>query len=804
MRTPAPVRISFVFSCLLLGTTAAEYDFELGDQEYLFREAETHWSFQPLERPVPPTVKSDWPRNPIDRFIFSKLQESGMSPAKEASAETLVRLLFFDLIGLPPSPAEMDRWTKDWSEKKYRALVNHLLASPHYGERWGRHWLDVARYADTRGWLAAGREQRYPFAFTYRDWVVKALNEDMPFDEFCRLQIAADKMVGDDETRKDDLAALGFLTAGGRFLNRKDSIIDDRIDVVTRGMMGLTVTCARCHDHMFDPIPTADYYSLYGVFASTTEPKELPPIVDPDDMTEEQLEAEAKLAEMKTELTNFKDEVARKLRGPEKIAAHLEFSVRMKSLNRAKTISEALKASVFLKVAERWGRYLAAAQKSNDNLWSAWHAMAPHLVKGESGKAAAAFKKLSSANPAPPRRLLDLIAWVEPANLKELASIYADLIAETDATKPHPDATTEALRLVLNDPKGPLANITGNNIENFWDRKVSGSYRKLVIKFEGAVVDMPTIAPRAMVLEDMDKPFTPVIFERGDPSRRGDKVPRQFLTVLEDGKPEPFTNGSGRMELSEKITDPENPLTARVKINRVWMHHFGKPLVDTPSDFGLQAPEPVHRELLDWLATEFIRRDWSLKELHRLMIFSSTYRQETIGAEGAEKDPENRLWGRMESRRLEYEAMRDAVLAVTGELDRTLGGRPEELDGENATLRRAIYGHINRARPATSMLTFDVADPSLHAPRRAETTVPQQALFFMNSPFVQERVANLNALTKVKNPQQRIKKIYRRVFSRFPESHEIDAALAFVGDNEEKWEDLIQALIASNEFAFVD
>ena len=318
------------------------------------------------------------------------------------------------------------------------------------------------------------------------------------------------------------------------------------------------------------------------------------------------------------------------------------------------------------------------------------------------------------------------------------------------------------------------------------------------------MVEIPDVAPRAMILHDTANPLTPVIFNRGDPRQRGDKVPRQFLTVLEDGSPVPFTKGSGREELAEKITDPANPLTARVLVNRVWMHHFGKALVDTPSDFGLQTAEPVHRELLDWLAVEFVENGWSLKKLHRLMVTSATYRQETAGAPGWEKDVENQYWGRMERRRLGYEATRDALLAVSGELNRTIGGRPEPLDGDKATLRRAIYGHIDRSEVPAAMRTFDFADPNLHAPKRDETTVPQQALFFMNSPFVYERVAKINAATKAADPRERLRRIYRAIFSRQPAKHEIDAALGFVGKDEAKWADLIQALLASNELDFID
>jgi hypothetical protein len=523
-----------------------------------------HWAFVRPERRSPPSVKNAaWSRADMDRFVLARLEQAGLEPAPDACPHTLVRRVYMDLIGLPPTADEAEGFQTDPSDEAFVQMIDGLLASKHFGERWGRHWLDVARYADTKGYVF-NEDRNYPKAYTYRDWVIQAFNDDMPYDEFLLAQIAGDQIAPDEP---QTLAAMGFLTLGRRFLNNKHDIIDDRIDVVCRGTMALTVTCARCHDHKYDPIPTADYYSLYGVFASSHEPKD---------------------------------------------------------------------------------------------------------------------------DPSP-------------------------------------------LRLV-----------------------------------------------------DAETPSEPVVFIRGNSGSRGQPVPRQFLRVLAGDARRPFQQGSGRLELAQAISSPKNPLTARVLVNRVWVHLFGRGLVRTPSDFGTRSDPPSHPDLLDYLAASFIEDGWSIKRLIRRIVLSRTYRQASSGDPAGEQlDPENRLLWRMNRRRVDLEAMRDSVLAVSGQLDKTVGGPSVRLTTQPFATRRTVYGFIDRQNLPGMFRTFDFASPDTHAPGRFTTTVPQQALFLMNSPFVQEQAEHLVArpdVAGVEDQAQRVRQLYRIVHARDPSPEETALGLEFIGD----------------------
>ncbi len=522
-----------------------------------------HWAFLRPRRSPPPAVKdTDWPRSDIDRFVLSRMETASLSPSGEADRRVLIRRLFFDLTGLPPSYEEVEQFVADSEPDTVSRLVDRLLASLHFGERWARHWLDVARYSDTKGYVFR-EEREYSSAFTYRDWVIQAFNEDMPYDRFLVEQIAADRLV--DRGEKATAAAMGFLTLGRRFLNRQPDIIDDRIDVLCRGTMALTVACARCHDHKYDPVPMADYYSLYGVFASSTEPK-------------------------------------------------------------------------------------------ND---------------------------------------------VIPVGLK-----------------------------------------------------------------------------------DSENAITPRIFIRGNPRNPGDAVPRRFLLVIAGAARQPFKDGSGRLEMAQAIANPDNPLTARVMVNRVWGHLFGRGLVNTPSDFGLRSDPPSHPQLLDNLAVEFVENGWSVKQLIRRIVLSNTYRQASDDrANCRAADPENRLVWRMNRRRLDFETVRDSLLVAAGRLDRTVGGQSVKLTDQPAPTRRTLYAFIDRQNLPGVMRAFDFANPDQHAPKRHETTVPQQALYLMNSPFAMEQAEHLAGRTVTAGPDtaERVRQLCRFVNARDPHDDELAVAAAFIG-----------------------
>jgi len=525
----------------------------------------SHWAFQPISDPPRPDI-GDANCHLIDAFVRYRLREENIQPSPLASGRTLARRLSYAIAGLPPKSEDLaaveslgdSAATTTWINE----YIDRLLASPRFGERWARYWLDISRYADTKGYVFT-EDREYKDAWRYREWVIRVLNDDMPYDEFLKRQIAADQMPGSDDPAQ--LAAMGFFTLGRRFLNNNQDIIDDRIDVLSRGTMGLTVTCARCHDHKFDPIPTADYYSLYGVFDSSHEPKD------------------------------------------------------------------------------------------------------------------------------------------EPSTLR---------------------------------------------------------------------------------LVDHDKPREPVIFVRGSAGNRGPRVTRHFLTALSKAEPQPFLKGSGRLELAEKIANADNPLTARVAVNRIWMRLFGKGLVDSPSDFGVRTGPPSHPELLDHLTTWFIRNNWSQKALIRYIVLSHTWQQSSDPRpEIAAFDPENRLLARMPLRRLDFEAFRDSLLAVSGKLDSTVGGTSADITSTPFTFRRTIYARIDRQNLPNLFRTFDFASPDNHAAQRYETTVPQQALFQLNNPFVMslaETLASIAEASSHGNTAQAARNLFVKILQREPTASETAFSAEFL------------------------
>lgn len=659
-----------------------------------------HWAFQPLK-----AVEGAG----IDALIQKKLAEQGLKPSPRADARTLIRRATFDLTGLPPSDLS-DKTTL--SDEDYARLLDTLLASPHYGEQWARHWLDVARYSDTKGYVYAREEKQWVHATPYRDWVVGALNDDMPYDRFLRLQIAADQIV---PPTSPDLAAMGFLTLGRRFLGVTHDIIDDRIDVVTRGTLGLTVACARCHDHKFDPIPTRDYYALYGIFQSSAEA--LVPCSQGNN---------AELAAL--------------------VKKNRDLMTKRRHEQMARTRARAADYVAAQKELEKYPEEVFGQLLDEKDLnpfivhrWTAWLDKHPHT-------------------------------------------------ALTDSVLAGPDSPAYV-------PDEHIANIemyfpTGITTE-LW--KSQGDVDRFIIKNS-------TAPDHATVLLDRAKPSIPRVFVRGNPLTKGDTVPRQFLSAF--GPQTPFTKGSGRLELAQAITDPRNPLTARVMVNRLWLHHFGRGLVSTPSDFGKQGSPPSHPELLDWLAQRFIDSGWSLKAMHRLIMLSGTYQQQSVEprakSEAADStlsalspsllDPDNRLLSRMNPHRLSFEEARDAWLAASGRLNLSVGGRPSPLFSASNT-RRTLYALVDRENVPAVMRTFDFANPDLSIPQRTETTVPQQALFGMNHPFVVQQAKALlkwSAQSSVRSGahEAKIRFIYEQLYQRSPSSDELTSALHFVQDDQ--------------------
>ncbi|MEN8713910.1 MAG: DUF1549 and DUF1553 domain-containing protein [Verrucomicrobiales bacterium] len=635
----------------------------------LYADNETPWSFQPLQAQELPKVKNtSWPKTRIDHFILARMEKEGLEPSSEADTRTLLRRLHFDLTGLPPSSDEIELFSPDKTSEK----INELLASPHYGERWGRHWLDLARYTDTTAsWLKSTSS-----AHLYRDWVVTALNEDMPYDQFVIRQLATDLLA---ETAPPDNAALGFLGLSPTYWKElqlppeiiKTTVADEweeRVDALGRTFLGVTLACARCHDHKSDPITAADYYAIAGVFASV------------------------KLADRPT-------------------------------------IPE-----------DEW---IPIAQ-----------------ARAEVAKLDEKQKALKKKKPAP----------------EDLDNQIATLTKQIEAIK-------------KGTPHYNVATVNGvKEAALFVKKKTDGKHGTLLDYKDDEAQDL-------------------AMHKRGDPNNLGDVVPRRFLSAFPTGtgKPRSLDSGSGRMDLALAIVNEGRPLSARVIVNRVWKHHFGQGIVGTPSEFGNAGEMPSHPELLDDLAYRFVENGWSMKWLHREILQSSTWQQSSLAtSEKREADPEVKFYSYQKRRRLDVEIWRDAMLAATGELDRSLGGAPEDLESPEF-LRRTIYGKIHRRDINKMLRLHDFPDPTAHSPSRPETQTPLQQLFTLNGPFVMNRAESLSKIlaTRSTSPKNQITQAYGSLFQRKPTPQEIDVGTQYLKQGL-SLEHYAQVLLTSNEFLFID
>jgi mono/diheme cytochrome c family protein len=789
-----------------------------------------HWAFQPVKKPAMPAVKnSRWVQTPVDNFVLATLEKRNLSPAPMADRRTLIRRVSYDLTGLPPTYEEVEAFMCDQRPDSYARVVDRLLASPHYGERWARYWLDVARYADTKGYLAGGEERRYAFSYTYRDYVVRALNEDKPYNQFLIEQIAADKLqLGDD---KRSLAALGFLTLGRRFLNNQNDIIDDRIDVVARGTLGLTVACARCHDHKFDPIPTKDYYALHGVFASSEEPGELPLLgplkesADYQDYLKQKAKIEAESEEYKVkEIAQFIAELRQHV-GDYLFAAHE--AARLEDQSKFDTFAGERKVNPT--VLRRWMTDLVTRAKKPDPIFQPWFDLAklPEADFATNAKPLAVTwaTSPSTINPA----IAKALTGDALNSLKSVADTYTKLFKEIDAewkaaleaakkatnTAPSSlaNADREALRQVLYAEGTPLV-LPRAEAETILARKLGEGTAPFRNRIEALNWTHAGAPARAMALVDRSNPGNSHVLKRGNPSNPGEEVPRHFLEILSATNPPPFTNGSGRLELARAIASPDNPLTARVYVNRIWLHHFGEGLVNTPGDFGVRTEEPIYRALLDYLAATFVENGWSQKSLHRMILLSATYQQSSEAQSTEMKvDPDNRLLSHMNRQRLDFEALRDTLLDLSGKLDLKVGGLPVEIDTEPFAMRRTLYALIERQNLPAVFRTFDFANPDTSNQGRFHTTVPQQALFLMNSPFVIEQARNVaqrSEITKAASAEEKIQALYRLVLQRSPQKAELELGEKFIAAQPQKdsklspLEKYAQVLLLSNELSYVD
>ncbi len=770
------------------------------------------------------------------------------------------------------------KWIQTNGDRQAQSLfleqvVDFLLRSPHYGERWGRHWLDTARYSDTRGLVSNGgkyryEDYRYAYAWTYRDYVISAMNDDKPYDQFIVEQLAADQLP-DIQSSDPRLAALGFLTIGKKFDNPHD-VIDEQIDTTTRAFLGLTVSCARCHDHKFDPVPIADYYSLHGIFASIEESYQKPqlPARNKGEHTEDY---QRQLSDLERRNREYYYDVVQSLL--DKLQAHLEARVVLHGWIAAHGYEspQAFDVKKRYSIEHEPEVDFQITLSTQDSVWGPYNLLAK-LAKDKPQEfaklAPAALTKALSETRVNPV-VSEALRSLKPTTLDEVGVAYArflePLMPQVQAvlknrragqSDQHDAEVVQIATSIWPIPAAEDIASTEQLMAAYQRLRLTGRTARsfLFSQINELRLTHPGAPGAAMVVQDVAKPRDSRIFIRGDEHKLGPTVPRQFLECLSQGKRRPFTQGSGRLEFAKQIASPTNPLTARTVVNRVWMHHFGEGLVSTPDDLGNMSEKPSHPELLDYLASRFVEDGWSLKKLHKLIVLSAAYRQDanpnsnTSYELAIKTDADNRLLWHANLRRLDFESIRDSLLLLTGRLDTRIGGQPVNITDEPFSYRRSVYGYVDRLFLSDLPTQFDFADPMQTNSRRVPSIVPQQALFFLNNPLVIEvsrSVASRQEVSKARTDAEKIKVIYSILFQHSPSSKQVQVAKQFLaqtsklpppklgkssvvnqepksGSREEQtatlrnegepvsrapltpWEQLVQALLCSNEFVYVN
>jgi hypothetical protein len=777
-------------------------------------ERRNFWSFQPLKNPTPPDVKDKtWPKSTMDRFVLSRLEQDGLKPVKPAAKRDLLRRATLDLTGLPPTYEQIQAFEKDTSPDAFAKVVDRLLASPQYGERWGRIWLDVARFGedDYRSLEPGANKGRhdYPNAYLYRDWVIQAFNDDLPYDQFVKAQIAGDLM--DDSVRHKTIAATGFFGLGPWYFDNGSVEVTraderhDRVDVVTRGFLGLTVACARCHDHKYDPIPQKDYYALAGVFYNTIYreyPQVSKSVVDKYKAIEDEVERKQKIArDMQQNLSSqlsqsLAFETAKYLEGvfdvagpPKKEMAQVVEDRKLDYQLLDRWIKYMEKPTTFYPHKKAWQDMMKrpgvtaaqakrVAQQFQDKVIEVM--LARNEVNEENeviaDKALPTTKKKKRANK--PNEFITNDDFCPGCGLQlktlpeEQTNFYTEIFQrELDAGE-DPD-------MPGGRPKPGVLTFTGWGLE----KRVGGESQAMLASIRKEIEDaqkkLQPYYPFAHGVMEAETPTNIQVALRGDPYNLGDEVARHFLSVLSEGEPKPFTEGSGRLQLADAIV--AQPLAMRVVVNRIWKAHFGTGIVDTPSNFGMAGERPTNPELLEYLAYEFAHNGMSIKKLHREIMLSSVYQLSTAMNDMAfEKDSGNRLYWRANPKRLDAEQIRDSVLSVAGNLDKAAMGGPSEVLTPSF-LRRTVYGKVGRYKLDEYLQLFDFPSPAISAEKRFTTTVPLQRLFLMNSDFMQieaEELAKKVALEP--DNRSRIRKLYQITYGRDATESEIALAIEYL------------------------
>ncbi len=793
-------------------------DFEVGRRQ---------WAFQPPVKHAAPNISdNNWPQQSLDFFVLAALEQRSLQPVRLATRQELIRRATFDLIGLPPTPEEVVAFENDTEPGAWERVIDRLLASPHYGERWGRYWLDVARYADDQGnsFLTPT-----PAAYLYRDWVVKALNDDMPYDEFVRLQIAGDEVPGPAADYVTRLAGLGFQSLGPQFrkgaageAKAKADELEDRVDTLSRGILGLTVSCARCHDHKFDPIPTRDYYSIAAAYNGADWPNRM--LASPEAI-EVHKTWTAQVEQQTAGLKKWKDDQARQpgRLALEKADAYAIAATKMLVLRNHKLPLDehalAKQESLELYFLNRWVKILG---ESSDE----------PIFKGLRDTA-------KQANDSATVESTDLMRQqAEALKATVITALDALKASEQPATDPGqqpapvPPAQDRLLTVLWKDANAPFF-VAENDLAGFLAEPEKQQLANLQTQLE-ALTETP--APSGPMMPSIHGGGQAMqVFVRGNPENLGEPAPPGFLRILSPPDQQAEGKPFSRLDLANAIVSPQNPLTARVFVNRVWHYHFGRGIVPTLSNFGKLGSPPTHPELLDTLAVQFMESGWSIKRLHREIMRSATYQLSSAQHEGNMAiDPGNEYLWRMTPRRLDIEAWRDALLSVSGKLDTQVGGPSvdqttpgvKEVEGFNffsrlngfeadnpAGRRRTLYTVVSRYAPNATLTLFDFPEPNVTSDQRNVTTVPQQQLFVLNSPFMFEMSREFAKRLEqaASNDQDRIQLGWQLAFARPPAENEIAVALEFLqspaepatADQLNRWEQLSHALLASNEFMFL-
>ena len=892
------------------------------------------WSFAPLGEPLLPDVAhATRCQQPVDRFVFKRLDQAGLSSAFRAEKRTLIRRASFDLTGLPPSPDTAARFLRDGSPDAFARVVDRYLASPRYGERWGRHWLDVVRYADARDLIQLPEGSDFREIWRYRDWVVRAFNSDMPYRDFIHYQIAGDllRTPDSDSVDKDGLIATGMLALADFVPGDVDKelmvadYVDDMVNVVGQGIIGLTLACARCHEHKFDPITTEDYYALAGIFFSTSLVHDIPgnpgntPLVRAELLTRsERQRIDAQIARQRKPLRDIEQEIDQlhsrlsefeiltitwgesgvtlhrnghsaganagiksisrdpnidklmigeagsgksvKFRG---LLAELRVYDRQLSEQERVSVESALMGEWFSKsnsevltesplVSDLWLHFRSDDPNIAKNLDGGVDAWPDRSGRGKTARVIAGVpgpRQITVAINRQPREVLEfrgqesLQALQPPPLVGSLFLVYgrSDLAQggerivgwEDSRVGLHglglqPEGRT-AIRAILRN-RGASGDVLSERSSPIPDQRLDAD---TVLKRKELEAHLEQLKKRRQVASDafekLPKPDIPQVvmvreggpfgtryegfqdspvFVRGDHKDLGPRVRRGFPQVLRGLDPPQITEGSGRRELSQWLTREEHPLTARVIVNRLWQHHFGEGIVRTVNNFGALGERPTHPMLLDRLAADLIHTNWSLKAIHRSIMNSSVYQQQSVATpRGLTHDPENRLLWRMNRRRLEAEAIRDALLAVSGALDGRMGGPAFQL---LSIPRRTLYLMTTRTGAKTSSYgaLFDRADNNSIVGKRTESIVAPQALFMMNDPFVAAQAVALSERVKVEvpaeRPEERMHRLYQIVLGRFATERELKIGRHIIdGDTIRGWERLCLVLLCTNEFIYL-